>query len=76
MVAPSASCSGFSLSGRFATASWLVAIFIYFLIVCVDYHSQITLGEMVAYLPIPGGHIKLAERFVDGSFSFVLDSAM
>jgi len=27
--------------------------------------SQISLGEMIAYLPIPGGHIKLAERFVD-----------
>lgn len=25
---------------------------------------RISLGEMVAYLPIPGGHIKLAERFV------------
>ena len=31
---------------------------------------------MVAYLPIPGGHIKLAERFVDGALSFVRDSAM
>jgi amino acid transporter len=26
---------------------------------------------MISYLPIPGGHIKLAERFVDGAFSFV-----
>ncbi|KIJ68243.1 hypothetical protein HYDPIDRAFT_24541 [Hydnomerulius pinastri MD-312] len=31
---------------------------------------MITLGEMVAFLPIPGGHIALAERFVDRSFSF------
>lgn len=27
---------------------------------------------MVAYLPIPGGHIKLAERFVDPAFSFTM----
>ena len=34
--------------------------------------SQVSLGEMIAYLPIPGGHIKLAERFVDGAFSFTM----
>ncbi|KAG6907866.1 hypothetical protein DXG01_007080 [Tephrocybe rancida] len=33
---------------------------------------MISLGEMVAYLPIPGGHIKLAERFVNPAFSFTL----
>ncbi|KAF8649785.1 hypothetical protein AX16_005551 [Volvariella volvacea WC 439] len=33
---------------------------------------MISLGEMVAYLPIPGGHIKLAERFVDPAFSFTM----
>lgn len=27
---------------------------------------------MVAYLPIAGGHIKLAERFVDPAFSFTM----
>ena len=27
---------------------------------------------MIAYLPIPGGHITLAERFVDPSFSFAM----
>lgn len=27
---------------------------------------------MVAYLPIPGGHIKLAERFVDPALSFTM----
>ena len=27
---------------------------------------------MVAYLPIPGGHIKLAERFVDRAFSLTM----
>nr|CAB38005.1 amino acid transporter [Amanita muscaria] len=33
---------------------------------------MISLGEMVAFLPIPGGHIKLAERFVDPAFSFTM----
>jgi amino acid transporter len=33
---------------------------------------QVSLGEMIAYLPIPGGHIMLAERFVDGAFSFTM----
>lgn len=33
---------------------------------------MISLGEMVAYLPIPGGHIKLAERFVNPAFSFAM----
>jgi amino acid transporter len=27
---------------------------------------------MVAFLPLPGGHIKLAERFVDPAFSFTM----
>ena len=27
--------------------------------------TKISLGEMVSYLPVPGGHIKLSERFVD-----------
>lgn len=33
---------------------------------------MVSLGEMVAYLPIQGGHIKLADRFVDPAFSFTL----
>ncbi|KAF8922361.1 amino acid permease [Mucidula mucida] len=33
---------------------------------------MVSLGEMVAYLPIPGGHIKLAERFVDPALSFTM----
>lgn len=33
---------------------------------------QITVGEMIAYLPVPGGHIKLAERFVDPAFAFAM----
>jgi len=38
----------------------------------VCYAVMISLGEMIAYLPLPGGHIKLAERFVDPAFSFTL----
>nr|VWO96679.1 Amino acid permease family protein [Ganoderma boninense] len=38
----------------------------------VCYSVMISLGEMVAYLPLPGGHIKLAERFVDPAFSFTM----
>ncbi|KIJ68242.1 hypothetical protein HYDPIDRAFT_146092 [Hydnomerulius pinastri MD-312] len=33
---------------------------------------MVSLGEMIAFLPIPGGHIKLAERFVDPAFSFAM----
>jgi amino acid transporter len=33
---------------------------------------QISVGEMIAFLPIPGGHIKLAERFVDPALSFTM----
>ncbi|KIK98792.1 hypothetical protein PAXRUDRAFT_636532 [Paxillus rubicundulus Ve08.2h10] len=33
---------------------------------------MVSLGEMIAYLPIPGGHIKLAERFVDPAMSFAM----
>jgi len=36
------------------------------------YSVMISLGEMVAYLPLPGGHIRLAERFVDPAFSFTM----
>jgi len=32
--------------------------------------SQLSLGEMVAFLPLPGGFIKLAERFIDPAFAF------
>jgi len=33
---------------------------------------QISLGEMVSFLPVPGGHIKLAGRFVDPGLSFAM----
>jgi amino acid transporter len=38
----------------------------------ICYTVMVSLGEMIAYLPIPGGHIKLAERFVGPSFSFTM----
>ncbi|KAJ8596545.1 amino acid permease [Rhizopogon salebrosus TDB-379] len=38
----------------------------------IVYSVMITLGEMIAFLPIPGGHIRLAERFIDPAFSFAM----
>ncbi|KAG6831278.1 hypothetical protein H0H92_011788 [Tricholoma furcatifolium] len=38
----------------------------------ICYSVMVSLGEMVAYLPIPGGHIKLAERFVNPALSFTM----
>ncbi|KAH9025057.1 amino acid permease [Lactarius hengduanensis] len=38
----------------------------------ICYSTMISLGEMISYLPIPGGHIKLAERFVDPALSFTM----
>ncbi|KAF8516104.1 amino acid permease [Hysterangium stoloniferum] len=38
----------------------------------ICYSVMVSLGEMIAFLPIPGGFIKLAERFVDPSFSFAM----
>ncbi|OCH87655.1 amino acid permease [Obba rivulosa] len=36
------------------------------------YCVMISLGEMAAFLPIPGGHITFAERFVDSAWSATL----
>ena len=33
---------------------------------------MVSLGEMIAYLPLPGGQIMLAERFVDEAWAFTL----
>ncbi|KAF8746248.1 hypothetical protein AX14_000046 [Amanita brunnescens Koide BX004] len=38
----------------------------------ICYSVMVSLGEMIAFLPIPGGHIKLAERFVDPALSFTM----
>ena len=34
--------------------------------------KQISLGEMISFLPIPGGHIRLAARFVDPALAFCM----
>ena len=39
---------------------------------CSDRNRMVSLGEMVSYLPLPGGHITMAERFVDSAWSFTL----
>ncbi|ORY31445.1 amino acid permease/ SLC12A domain-containing protein [Naematelia encephala] len=44
----------------------------YALMGSICFAVMMCLGEMVAYLPIPGGHIKLAERFVDPALSFTM----
>ncbi|OSC96572.1 amino acid permease [Trametes coccinea BRFM310] len=36
------------------------------------YTVMISLGEMAAFLPIPGGHLTYAERFVDPAWSFAM----
>ena len=33
---------------------------------------MVSLGEMIAYLPLPGGQIMLADRFVDSAWAFTL----
>ncbi|KAA1468647.1 amino acid permease [Dentipellis sp. KUC8613] len=38
----------------------------------ICFATMLGLGEMISYLPIPGGHIKLAERFVDPALSFTM----
>ncbi|KAI0053278.1 amino acid permease [Auriscalpium vulgare] len=44
----------------------------YLIMGTICYSVMVSLGEMVAFLPIPGGHIRLAARFVDPAFSFTL----
>ena len=46
----------------------------YAIVGTITYCVMISLGEMIAYLPIPGGHIALAERFVDPAFAFTMVS--
>ncbi|KZV99056.1 amino acid permease [Exidia glandulosa HHB12029] len=44
----------------------------YSIVGTVCFSVMVSLGEMVAYLPIEGGHIKLAERFGHGPLSFAM----
>ncbi|KAI9567928.1 amino acid permease [Boletus coccyginus] len=36
----------------------------------ICFATMLSLGEMTAFLPLPGGFIKLAERFIDPAFAF------
>ncbi|KAI0697278.1 amino acid permease [Cytidiella melzeri] len=38
----------------------------------ICFSMMVSLGEMIAYLPLPGGQIMLAERFVDSAWAFTL----
>ncbi|BGP18332.1 hypothetical protein JCM10213_008505 [Rhodosporidiobolus nylandii] len=38
----------------------------------ICYSVMICLGELVAHLPVPGGHITLSRRFVSPAFSFAM----
>ncbi|KAK0517607.1 hypothetical protein OC842_008056, partial [Tilletia horrida] len=44
----------------------------YILMGSICYAMMMCLGEMISYLPIPGGHIKLAERFCDPALGFAM----
>ncbi|KAH8102603.1 amino acid permease [Cristinia sonorae] len=44
----------------------------YIVVGSICYSVMVSLGEMIAYLPLPGGHIRLAERYVDSAFSFAM----
>ncbi|KAN0062599.1 hypothetical protein ACQY0O_005132 [Thecaphora frezii] len=44
----------------------------YVLMGSVCYAVMMCLGEMISYLPVPGGHIKLAERFVGKPLAFAM----
>lgn len=38
----------------------------------ITYAVMMCLGEMASFLPMPGGHIRLANRFVNPALSFTL----
>ncbi|KAJ7228946.1 amino acid permease/ SLC12A domain-containing protein [Mycena pura] len=63
---------GFFLDVMYAYPETLGILLGYLVVGSITYSVMISLGEMIAYLPIPGGHIKLAERFVDPAFSFAM----
>ena len=43
---------------------------VYMFIGTICFATMVSLGEMIIFLPLPGGFIKLAERFVDPAFAF------
>ncbi|KAI0743850.1 amino acid permease [Daedaleopsis nitida] len=44
----------------------------YIIVGSICYCVMISLGEMAAFLPIPGGHLTFAERFVGAPWSFAM----
>ncbi|KAF8313222.1 amino acid permease [Clavulina sp. PMI_390] len=60
--------SGTSLADGGPLGLWLGYIFVG----SICYAMMVSLGEMVSFLPIPGGHIALAERFVSPALSFAM----
>ncbi|KAI0708942.1 amino acid permease [Cerioporus squamosus] len=54
------------------TAGPVGMLLAYLIIGSICYAVMISLGEMIALLPLPGGHLTLAERFVDRAMSFTL----
>ncbi|KAF8552156.1 amino acid permease [Imleria badia] len=46
----------------------LLLVYVFMGTICLA--TMLSLGEMTTFLPIPGGFIKLAERFVDPAFAF------
>ncbi|KAF8431958.1 amino acid permease [Boletus edulis BED1] len=42
----------------------------YIFIGTICFATMLSLGEMTAFLPLPGGFIKLAERFIDPAYAF------
>ncbi|GAA5902677.1 uncharacterized protein JCM6883_007205 [Sporobolomyces salmoneus] len=44
----------------------------YCLMATLVYSMMISLGEMISHLPISGGHLALASRFVDPAFGFAV----
>ncbi|KAF8550179.1 amino acid permease, partial [Imleria badia] len=46
----------------------LLLVYLFMGTICLA--TMLSLGEMSTFLPIPGGFIKLAERFVDPAFAF------
>ncbi|KAF8319959.1 putative general amino acid permease [Clavulina sp. PMI_390] len=60
--------SGGALANGGPVGLWLG----YIIMGSITYAVMVSLGEMVSYLPIPGGHIKLAERFVNPALSLTM----
>ncbi|KAG8221744.1 amino acid permease [Butyriboletus roseoflavus] len=42
----------------------------YIFVGTICFATMLSLGEMTAFLPLPGGFIKLAERFIDPAYAF------